>query len=70
MIAALNEINSVITDHIDKPMLLGKPSRPHARAKIFEWFRLPQTSERIAQDCLNQIEYLERNTLIRFHPES
>lgn len=38
MVSGLQEIDTIVAHQIDEAMLLGEPTRPRSRGKIFEGF--------------------------------
>src|SRR6266498_2788260 len=57
MIARLNEIDSVVTYHVDQPMLLGNASRPDICTQVPQRFGFAHTAERITHDGFQQGQY-------------
>jgi hypothetical protein len=68
MIARLDKVNSIITDDIDKPMLLCDAPRPHAWSKILQGFRLAHPSKWVAHNCLDQREDTEGGASFSLYP--
>ena len=60
MIARLNEIDSVVTYHIDQSMLLRDPARPDIPPQVFQRLGLADPAGRIAQHRLDQCEKPQR----------
>jgi len=67
MIAGLQKIDALISYKIDNSVLLGQPPRPNARTKMFEWFRLPDSLERIPQDLFDKVEGTKSCFAVNLH---
>jgi hypothetical protein len=69
MIAGLQEVDLTVAHAVHKAMLLSEPSRPGSSEKMLERLGLPDPRERIAQDCLDQIQGPQRDLSISFDPD-
>jgi hypothetical protein len=56
VVSRLKEVDSTVTDEVDHSMLFREATRPGTGWQVLEGFWLSDTSEWIAEDCLNQIQ--------------
>jgi hypothetical protein len=68
VITSLQEIDAIVLDEIDDPVLLREAPRPRTCGEIFERLRFSNSVERIAKDRFYHIERAQRDTAIRFDP--
>jgi hypothetical protein len=60
MIPGLEEVDQVIPDQVNDPMLETEPPRPDSRPEILEGFGLSQTRERVAHHVQDNIQNADR----------
>jgi hypothetical protein len=68
MIASLQEVDALISDQVNDPMLLRQTTRPRASRQILQRFWLADSGEWITYDCLDQIERAQGNLAVGCHP--
>lgn len=69
MIAALQEINSVIAHDINHPVLLGEAPRPSARRPMPQWLGQGNPLKGGSEDSLHDGKKTQRHFAIRMDPE-
>jgi hypothetical protein len=70
VIPSLEEIDAIVGDEVDDPVLLGQPSRPDIRAQMPKGFRLAQTGKGVRHDGLDERHDLESDAPVLFDPVS
>ena len=70
MIPSLEEVDAIVRDEVDHPVLLGQASRPDVRAQMPEGLRLAEPSEWVSYDRFDERGDLESDTPIVFDPVS
>jgi hypothetical protein len=68
VIASLEKIHPVIAHQVDEAMFLGQPTGPDTCREVLQRFGLANTSERVMQNGLNQIEGAQCDPTIRGDP--
>jgi hypothetical protein len=68
VISTLEKINPALTDPINQAMLLSNSSRPATRQHILQGFRFSDTSERVSQYGLDQLEDAKRYFPVCIYP--
>jgi hypothetical protein len=68
VISALQEVDSIVSDQVHDPMLLGQPARPEIRSEMPQWLWLPDADERIADDRLDQLQQTQRGAPVGLDP--
>src|SRR4051794_10276027 len=56
VVASLEEVDPIVADEVDDPMLLGQPTRPDAGPEVLERLGLANSAERVTDDGLDQVE--------------
>ena len=56
MIAGLEEVDAVVSDKINQPVLLGQSPRPDPGSQVFQGFRFAPAFEGISHDGLDKRE--------------
>ncbi len=56
VVTGLEEIDAIGRHPIHHPVLMGQSTRPYARGKIFERFRLSYSRKGIPRDRLDEVE--------------
>ncbi len=69
VIASLKEVDSTVADEIDDTVFLCKAPRPGAAWEVFQWFRLADSFEGVANDNLHQVERPKRDLSVCLDPE-
>ena len=69
-IPSLEEIDAIVADETNDPVLLGQPSRPDIRAQVPQGFRLSQPGAGVSHDGLDERRGLESDASILFDPVS
>lgn len=67
-IPGLEEIDAIVRNEVDDPVLLGQPSRPDVRAQMPEGLRLAEPGERVRHDRFDDRGDLESDTSVVFDP--
>ena len=70
VVTGLKKIDGFVVDTVDQPVFLGNTPRPTACEHIPERLGLAGTLERIAHNCLNQIEHSNCDVPVGFNPIS
>lgn len=68
MVARLQEIDPIVTYHVDEPMFLRNTARPDIPTEIFEWFWFPNPAKWIAYDRFYQGQDAKSGTAIGLDP--
>src|SRR5947199_5444902 len=53
VIPRLQEVDAIVADEVDDPVLGREPATPHVRPEVFQRFRLADPTERVAHDRLD-----------------
>lgn len=70
VITALEEVEAIASDQVNKAVFLGDATRPHVRSKVFEGLRLADSAEGVASNRFDEVHDLEGNSTIRVNPEA
>lgn len=68
MIPGLEEVDAIVGDEVDDPVLLGQSSRPDIRAQMPEGLGLAEPGERVSHHRLYERDNLESDTPVVFDP--
>lgn len=68
VIPSLKEIDAIVRDDVDDPVLLGQASRPDVRAQMPEGLRFPEPGERVRHDRFDERGDPESDASIVFDP--
>ena len=69
MVPALEEIDPVLLNQVDEPMLLRQSAGPGSGVQILQRLRLADAGKRIAENGLDQIERPQGDIAVNLHPE-
>ena len=68
MVARLYEVDPVVLNEVHDSVLLSQPARPEIWPKMLEPLGLADADERIAEDCLDDLQETEGCPSIGLHP--
>jgi len=69
VVAAHKEVDAVIANEVDEPVLLCDATRPDVRAHVAQRFRFAYSAKGVAHDGFDQVKHSERDPAVRFNPE-
>ena len=69
MVARLYEVDSVLADDVNDPMLLRETAGPSSRSQVLEGLRLTDSLKGITKDRFDQVECAQGDLSIGFDPE-
>jgi hypothetical protein len=70
MITALQKIDAVCADFVNKPVFLGDSPGPSPSERVFQWLGLADSLKGIAQHGFDELQNTRGNVSIGFHPET
>ena len=70
MVSSLEEIDCPVGDAVHQSVFLSDTPRPTPGENIFQRFGLSRAWERIPHDCLHEVEYSDRDTMLVFDPKT
>ena len=68
VIPRLQEVDAIVADEVDDPVLGREPATPHVRPEVFQRFRLADPTERVAHDRLDDRQRAAGRARIRLDP--
>ncbi len=68
VIPRLQEVDAIVADEVDDPVLGREPATPHARPEVLQGFRLADPGERVAHDRLDDRERAAGSARIGLEP--
>ena len=68
VIPRLQEVDAIVADEVDDPVLGRESATPHVRPEVFQKFRLADPSERVAHDRLDDRERAAGRARISLDP--
>jgi len=70
METSLEEIDTIVLDEVDHPMLLRESARPHAGSQVLQRLGLSDAAERVAQNGFDEIEHAQSHLAVGLNPMS
>lgn len=70
VITALEEVEAIASDQVNKAVFLGDATRPHVRSEVLEGLRLADSAEGVASNRFDEVHDFEGNSTIRVNPEA
>ena len=68
VIPRLQEVDAIVADEVDDPVLGREPATPHTGPEVLQGFRLADSGERVAHDRLDDREGAAGSARIGLEP--
>ena len=70
MVAGLEEVDAIVSNEVDEPMLLGQTPEPDVGTEVPKRFRLSEPREWVGHDSFDKGEDFESYPSVVFDPET